>query len=79
MVSDFPEALNSVLDAYQGVGEQIPHLQRLENERLIASSPLYQEILIMIYKDILMFHRELIRLVKQRREYPSMFLGMVFD
>lgn len=76
MISKFPEALNSVLDAYQRVGEQIPHLQGLE--RLFASSPLYQEILILIYKDILMFHGELIRLLKQRRECLSMFSRHVF-
>lgn len=65
-----------MLDAYQDIGEQIPRLQGLE--RLFSSSPLYQDILILIYKDLLMFHGELIRLLKQRRECPSMFSRHVF-
>lgn len=77
MVSDFPEALNCVLDAYQGVGEQIPRLQGLEGH--FASSSLYPDILILIYKDILTFHGELIRLLKQRRECHSLFFRYIFD
>lgn len=67
--SALPEALNSLLDAYQDIGERIPHLQRYQS--LFVSIPYFKDIVVMIYKDILWFHRETIRQLKQRREYPG--------
>jgi len=58
------EALNSVLDAYQAIGEQIPSLQGLENS--IGSSPHMSEVLLMMYKDILTFHGGTIRNFRHR-------------
>jgi hypothetical protein len=58
------EALNSLLDAYQQIGEQIPQL--LQYQELFVSSPHMGTILAMIYQDILEFHREALKYFKQR-------------
>ena len=65
--STLPEALNSLLDAYQDIGERIPDLQRYQS--LFVSTSFFKDIVTIIYKDILWFHRETIRQLKQRREY----------
>lgn len=49
----YSEALNSLLDAYQEIGEHMPLLEQYEG--LIMSNPYLQEILGLVYKDILNF------------------------
>ncbi|KAH0563508.1 hypothetical protein GP486_001929 [Trichoglossum hirsutum] len=64
VASTFSEALNSLLDAYQQIGEQIPQL--LQYQQIFATSPHMGTILAMIYQDILEFHREALKYFKQR-------------
>ncbi|PGH01881.1 hypothetical protein AJ80_08953 [Polytolypa hystricis UAMH7299] len=65
VTSTYDEAFNSVLDAYQEIGEDIPRLQGFQS--LSASNPHFRDVLVMIYKDVLWFHRETIRQLKQRQ------------
>jgi len=58
------EALNSLLDAYQQIGEQIPQLSQYQE--LFATSSHMGTVLAMIYQDILEFHREALSYFKQR-------------
>ncbi|TRX90263.1 hypothetical protein FHL15_008808 [Xylaria flabelliformis] len=64
-----PDIFNCLLDAYQEIGEQIPNLQ-IYQER-IASNRDLRHILVFIYSDIMWFHREILRQVKQRGEYDK--------
>ncbi|OTA61606.1 hypothetical protein K449DRAFT_370870 [Hypoxylon sp. EC38] len=60
----FSDALHSVLDAYQSIGEQIPLLRGYE--QLFSSNTHMKSVLLLIYQDILEFHREAIKHFKQR-------------
>ncbi|KAI2628485.1 hypothetical protein GGR54DRAFT_587349 [Hypoxylon sp. NC1633] len=60
----FSDALHSILDAYQDIGEQIPLLRGYQ--QFFASNAHMKDVLVLIYKDILEFHREAIRHFKQR-------------
>ncbi|KFA52172.1 hypothetical protein S40293_00599 [Stachybotrys chartarum IBT 40293] len=61
--STLPEALHSVLDAYLEIGEQIPLASALQE--ITASSFHLKEGLVLVFKDVLQFHREAIRRFKQ--------------
>ncbi|KAI1871350.1 uncharacterized protein JN550_004795 [Neoarthrinium moseri] len=65
VTSALPNALNSILDAYHELGEQLPHLQASQSR--FASSPYLKEVLVMIYKDIMWFHTEVILRIKHRQ------------
>ncbi|KAI1458190.1 hypothetical protein F4805DRAFT_150609 [Annulohypoxylon moriforme] len=67
VTNTYSEAFHSVLDAYQEIGEQIPLFKGYEE--LFSSSAHMKSILVLIYRDILEFHREAIRHFKQRRKY----------
>ncbi|KAK2762332.1 hypothetical protein FQN54_001342 [Arachnomyces sp. PD_36] len=59
------DAFNSILDAYQDIGEELPRLKKLQP--VLVSKPYLREVLIMIYKDILTFHEETIRQLRKRQ------------
>ncbi|KAI8631124.1 hypothetical protein F5Y19DRAFT_473523 [Xylariaceae sp. FL1651] len=70
ITSTYRDALHSILNAYQDIGEKIPYLEAYKS-RLI-SSPHLKDILVMIYIDVLWFHGEILRqLVK--REWKTLF------
>lgn len=52
------EVLNTILDAYQDIGDHIP---LLEDFLLFDSHPHLRQLLVMIFTDILEFHREALR------------------
>jgi ankyrin repeat protein len=56
--------LNTLLDAYQEIGEHMPLLEQYESH--ISSSPYLQEIVGLIYKDILNFHHKAMKHFRQR-------------
>ncbi|KAI2464722.1 hypothetical protein F4781DRAFT_411946 [Annulohypoxylon bovei var. microspora] len=64
IANTFSEALHSVLDAYQEIGEQIPLFRGYEE--LFSSNAHMKSMLVLIYRDILEFHREAIKYFKQR-------------
>ncbi|KAK3389796.1 hypothetical protein B0H63DRAFT_104197 [Podospora didyma] len=64
-ISAFPDALDPVLNAYQTIGEQVPHVQNYQS--LFASTAYMKDVLITIYKDILWFHGKAIQQLKQRK------------
>ncbi|KAI1777216.1 hypothetical protein F4818DRAFT_409587 [Hypoxylon cercidicola] len=64
MARTFSDALNSVLDAYQDIGEQIPLLEGYR--QFLVSNSHMKTVLSLIYQDILEFHREAIKHFKQR-------------
>lgn len=59
------EELHVLLDAYQSIGEQIPVVK---DPRVMQSFPHLRDILVMVYKDILWFHREMIQRLAIRRK-----------
>ncbi|KAH8586238.1 hypothetical protein B0O99DRAFT_644911 [Bisporella sp. PMI_857] len=61
---EFWEAFDLVLDAYQKLGLQL--LAYLSFEQLFISTPHMRDVLVMMYKDILCFHRDAIPHFKQR-------------
>ncbi|KAK3988674.1 hypothetical protein QBC44DRAFT_328722 [Cladorrhinum sp. PSN332] len=62
--SSFTEALDSLLDAYQGIWEQLPLFEVYGST--LESRPYIRTILVWIYKDILDFHREAISYFRSR-------------
>ncbi|KAI0438618.1 hypothetical protein F4803DRAFT_534503 [Xylaria telfairii] len=68
----YSDVFNCILDAYQGIGEQIPKLQ-VYRERLASNTHL-KHVLVLIYSDILWFHGEILRQIKQR-EWKTMFIS----
>ncbi|KAI0546033.1 hypothetical protein F4679DRAFT_559170 [Xylaria curta] len=67
-----PDIFNCLLDAYQEIGEQIPKLQ-IYQERIALNWHL-KHVLVLIYNDILWFHREILRQLKQR-EWKTLFIS----
>lgn len=65
--STLPDAFNPILDAYQDIGGRMPSLH--DSQHLFLSQPYLQEILVIIYQDVLDFQREVISHLKQRREF----------
>jgi len=55
IASTYAEAFNSLLDAYQDIGENIPLL--LQYEQTFRDKPALQPVLGLIYTDIMEFHR----------------------
>ncbi|KAI0595286.1 hypothetical protein F4775DRAFT_569708 [Biscogniauxia sp. FL1348] len=53
---NFSEAFNSLLDAYQQIGEFIPQLQSYQELQHCLSNSYMRTVLALIYKDILEFH-----------------------
>ncbi|KAI1749840.1 hypothetical protein F4782DRAFT_511720 [Xylaria castorea] len=68
----YPDIFNCILDAYQEIGEQIPNLQGYRER--IASNRHLKHVLVLIYNDILWFHREILRQLKQR-EWKTLFVS----
>ncbi|KAI1387872.1 uncharacterized protein F4822DRAFT_294625 [Hypoxylon trugodes] len=64
IVMTYSDALHSVLDTYQDIGEQIPLLKGYQ--QFFASNAHMKIVLVQIYEDILEFHRETIKYLKQR-------------
>ena len=73
IASNMSEALNSLLDAYQQIGEQIPLLSQYQE--LFSSNAHMKIALFMIFEDILEFHREALGFFKKRSTvpYPLLF------
>lgn len=65
MTFEHREAFNSVLNAYQEIGELLPKFEGAPALSTPNTDP--RHLLIMVYKDILWFHGEIIRNLKQRR------------
>ena len=66
IASQLPDALNSVLDAYQQLGEQVPSLAN--SQQLFISVPHMRNVLIMMCRDILRFHQDSVIQFKHRRK-----------
>ena len=64
IAGSYSEALNDLLDAYQEIGEHMPLLEQYEP--YIKSNPYLQEIVSLIYSDILTFHRKAMKHFRQR-------------
>ncbi|KAF2815322.1 uncharacterized protein BDZ99DRAFT_516056 [Mytilinidion resinicola] len=64
IAGSYSEALNTLLDAYQEIGDHVPLLEQYES--LIRNSPYLQDIVGLIYKDILNFHRKAMKHFRQR-------------
>ncbi|CAO2653801.1 Nn.00g032120.m01.CDS01 [Neocucurbitaria sp. VM-36] len=62
--SSYAEALNTLLDAYQEIGEHIPLLQQYESQ--LKNNPYIQELVGLIFKDVLIFHRKAMKHFRQR-------------
>ncbi len=69
MASNFSEALNSVLKAYQEIGDEIPLL--LGFQEFFSSNKHMRAVLVMMYEDVLDFHKEALRCFRQRCESSS--------
>jgi len=63
-VSALPASLDTLLNAYEQIGEPIPQL--LQYDKLFKQNPAMQLILGYIYKDILEFHRRALVVFKRR-------------
>lgn len=59
VASTWAESFDTILDAYQQIGEQLPLLQQYQT--LFDNNPYMQRLLEMIYADILEFHRRALR------------------
>ncbi|KAK3321504.1 hypothetical protein B0T19DRAFT_374928 [Cercophora scortea] len=62
----FREAFNLILDSYADLGEQLSRLRLQRIQPLLVSNPHFRDILVMVYQDILRFHRATIIQLKQR-------------
>jgi hypothetical protein len=60
VTSNWADSFDTILDAYQQIGEQIPLLKQYQI--LFDHSPHMQKVLEMIYLDILEFHRRALRI-----------------
>lgn len=65
--SNFVDSWETLLDAYQQIGEQLPLLQ--EYESLFHSSPHMIQVLELIYIDILDFHQQAMRYFSGKCKY----------
>jgi hypothetical protein len=61
------ESLDSLLDAYQQIGETIPLLAQYD--KLLADEPAMQRVLGLMYEDILEFHRRALVIFKRKCAY----------
>lgn len=59
VASSWAKSFDTLLDAYQQIGEQIPLLLQYQN--VFDQSPHMASVLEMIYKDILEFHQQALR------------------
>ncbi|TGJ85994.1 hypothetical protein E0Z10_g2737 [Xylaria hypoxylon] len=64
--SSHPDIFNCILDAYQEIGEQIPQLRAYQGR--LATNQHLKHILVLIYSDLMWFHREVLQQLKQRAE-----------
>ncbi|KAK0705713.1 hypothetical protein B0H67DRAFT_498262 [Lasiosphaeris hirsuta] len=62
--SSSPDVFHSILDAYQDIGEELPFIQN--SQTLFTAFPHLKNVLVMIHKDISLFHREAIDRLKTR-------------
>ncbi|KAK0732942.1 hypothetical protein B0T26DRAFT_682391 [Lasiosphaeria miniovina] len=62
--SSYTEALDSLMDAYQAIWEELPLLEAYQP--LIESRPDLKTVLVWVYQDILDFHREALRYFRHR-------------
>lgn len=62
--STFLEAFDKVLDAYKEIGESMP--QVLQYQQLFYESPHMRTILVLIYQDLLEFHKEALRYFRSK-------------
>ncbi|KAI0198195.1 hypothetical protein F4808DRAFT_452139 [Astrocystis sublimbata] len=62
--STLPAAFASLLKMYEQIGEQVPSLSLYKE--LFANTPHMQDVLVLIFKDILAFHLEAFRFFKQK-------------
>ncbi|KAI1354798.1 hypothetical protein F5Y01DRAFT_239570 [Xylaria sp. FL0043] len=70
------DEFNCILDAYQEIGEQVPKLSVYKGR--LAMNRHLKHVLAMIYSDILWFHGEILRRLKQR-ERKTLFKSMWGD
>ncbi|PYH69627.1 uncharacterized protein BO88DRAFT_443625 [Aspergillus vadensis CBS 113365] len=59
------KAFDSILNAYQSIGDEMPRLRPYQ--ALFIECPHLRDVLVMIYKDVLLFHAEVIRHLKHRQ------------
>jgi len=72
VTSTWADSFDTILDAYQQIGEQIPMLQQYQT--LFDHSPHMQRLLEMIYEDILEFHRRALRVFSGPGNSSFLFL-----
>jgi hypothetical protein len=72
--SAWSESLNSVLNAYQDIGDEMPLLA--DYQELFSSNAHMREVLVMIYSDILEFHREAMLHFNKRGKVQSRVVGI---
>ncbi|KAI0376807.1 hypothetical protein F5Y04DRAFT_273551 [Hypomontagnella monticulosa] len=63
VASTFSEAFSSLLDAYKQIGDQMPLLSSYQS--LFSDHPHMRSLLVMIFEDILAFHKEALRYFKK--------------
>lgn len=64
VASTWAESFDTLLDAYEQIGNQIPLLQQFQT--LFESNQYMRRVLEMIYSDILEFHKRAIRFFSNR-------------
>ncbi|CAG8962046.1 hypothetical protein HYFRA_00005088 [Hymenoscyphus fraxineus] len=70
VASPIPDVFHSVLDAYRQIGEELPAF--LGFQQMLSRKPYMMDILIVLYKDILGFHKHAV-LQFQQRHWQGLF------
>ncbi|KAF8247263.1 hypothetical protein K440DRAFT_601451 [Wilcoxina mikolae CBS 423.85] len=71
----FVWVFDTVLDAYESLGERIPLLEQYQS---LFRQPLMRKVLVLIFEDVLEFHREALKIFK-RRAWTVVFTALWKD
>ena len=63
------ESLDTLLDAYEEMGENIPHF--LQYQAIFVKNEHMREVSEMVYNDILAFHERALRFFRRKSQYTS--------
>ena len=78
VASAYSEALDALLDAYEEIGNNLPLLsqyQDLSEHARVSHNPHFQRALILIYTDILEFHKKALKYFQQRSRLGTSYLN----
>ena len=67
IASAYTEAFDALLDAYQQIGESLPLLSQYQ--ALFQRNPSMRKVLVLIYNDILEFHKKALKYFRQRSKF----------